>query len=74
LRSRLAALILITSTLLNGCATRSDLALMRAEARMAELEANIAGQQDDNFVLLRALEEREAYIEHLLKTRPHSCI
>ena len=51
MRNALAALILVTLPLLSSCATRQDIALMRAEARIAELEKYIQGAQDDNAAL-----------------------
>ena len=52
MRSRLAALILLTLPLLASCATRSEVALVRAEARIAELEKHLAGAHDDMGMLM----------------------
>ena len=52
MRSRLAALILLTFPLLASCATRTEIQLMRAEARIVELEKYIAGAHDDIGMLM----------------------
>ena len=52
MRSRLAALILIAFPLVSSCATRTDIALMRAEKRIEELEKFIAGAHDDMGALM----------------------
>ena len=54
MRSCLTALILAALLPLTSCATRTDLALMRAEARIAELEKYIAGAHDDMGLLMRS--------------------
>lgn len=47
---------------LAGCATSEEVAL---RMRVAELETYIAGAQDDNAMLMRALAEQQAYIGEL---------
>ena len=55
--------------LLSSCATRTEVALreraQRAEARVVEAERYIAGVQDDNAMLQKALIEQANYIRQL---------
>ena len=47
---------------LAGCATSEEIKL---RMRVAELEQHIAGAQDDNAMLMRALAEQQGYIREL---------
>ena len=55
--------LLLCATLnLSGCATSEEVKL---RMRVAELELLIAGKDDDNAMLMRALAEQQGYIGEL---------
>jgi hypothetical protein len=56
------AVVVIGAILIGGCATRREVELT---LRVRELEQIVAGKDDDNAMLMRALAEQQGYIGEL---------
>lgn len=69
MRAYIALSTLVWISCISGCATRTEVALreraQRAEAEVLRLQMFIAGAQDDNAMLMKALAEQQGYIRAL---------
>lgn len=62
MKALVVALTTIVVAMTTGCATTNEL---NQTLRVKELEAHIAGTQDDNAMLMNVIAEQQAYIREL---------